>query len=188
MNKQINSGLSPRHLLMAAMMGCTLTSFAAKEKVVTKTPVVPTFTEWHDLQVNEVNRLKLHTNYFAYENEVAAKAGNMAKSANFLSLHGAWKFNWVKDADKRPTDFYKTDLDDSSWKTMNLPGIWEMNGYGDPEYVNIGFAWRGHFDQQPPAVPTKDNHVGSYRRIINIPENWDGKQVIAHFGSVCWLC
>ena len=68
MNKQINSGLSPRHLLMTAMMGCTLTSFAAKEKVVTQTPVVPTFTEWHDLQVNEVNRLKLHTNYFAYEN------------------------------------------------------------------------------------------------------------------------
>lgn len=184
MNKQINSGLSPRHLLMAAMMGCTLTSFAAKEKVATSAQLVPTFTEWHDLQVNEVNRLKLHTNYFAYENEVAAKAGNMAKSANFLSLHGAWKFNWVKDADKRPTDFYKTDLDDSSWKTMNVPGIWEMNGYGDPEYVNVGFAWRGHFDQQPPAVPTKNNNVGSYRRIINIPENWDGKQVIAHFGSV----
>ena len=184
MKKQINSGLSPRHLLMAAMMGCSLTSFAAKEKVVAPTPLVPTFTEWHDLQVNEVNRFKLHTNYFAYENEAAAKAGDMTKSTNFLSLHGAWKFNWVKDADKRPTDFYKTDLDDSSWKTMNLPGIWEMNGYGDPEYVNVGFAWRGHFDQQPPAVPTKDNNVGSYRRIINIPENWDGKQVIAHFGSV----
>ena len=184
MNKQINFGLTPRHLLMATMMGCTLTSFAAKEKVATSAQLVPTFTEWHDLQVNEVNRLKLHTNYFAYENEVAAKAGNMAKSANFLSLHGAWKFNWVKDADKRPTDFYKTDLDDSSWKTMNVPGIWEMNGYGDPEYVNVGFAWRGHFDQQPPAVPTKNNNVGSYRRIINIPENWDGKQVIAHFGSV----
>ena len=90
----------------------------------------------------------------------------------------------MKDADKRPTDFYKTDLDDSSWKTMNLPGIWEMNGYGDPEYVNVGFAWRGHFDQQPPAVPTKDNNVGSYRRVINIPANRDGKQVIAHFGSV----
>ena len=184
MKKQINSGLSPRHLLMAAMMGCSLTSFAAKEKVVAQTPLVPTFTEWHDLQVNEVNRFKLHTNYFAYENEAAAKAGDMTKSTNFLSLHGAWKFNWVKDADKRPTDFYKTDLDDSSWKTMNIPGIWEMNGYGDPEYVNVGFAWRGHFDQQPPAVPTKDNNVGSYRRIINIPENWDGKQVIAHFGSV----
>ena len=108
----------------------------------------------------------------------------MDKSANFISLHGAWKFNWVKDADKRPTDFYKTDLDDSAWKTMNIPANWEMNGYGVPEYVNTGFAWRGHFDQKPPAVPVKDNNVGSYRRIINIPDSWDGKQVIAHFGSV----
>ncbi len=108
----------------------------------------------------------------------------MDKSANFISLHGAWKFNWVKDADKRPTDFYKTDLDDSAWKTMNIPANWEMNGFGVPEYVNTGFAWRGHFDQKPPAVPVKDNNVGSYRRIINIPDSWDGKQVIAHFGSV----
>ena len=67
---------------------------------------------------------------------------------------------------------------------MNVPGNWEMNGFGNPEYVNVGFGWRGHFDQQPPAVPTKDNHVGSYRRIIDIPANWDGKQVVAHFGSV----
>ena len=56
--------------------------------------------------------------------------------------------------------------------------------FGDPEYVNNGFAWREHFNEQPPAVPTKDNHVGSYRRIIDIPANWDGKQVVAHFGSV----
>ena len=90
----------------------------------------------------------------------------------------------MENADQRPTDFYKTDLDDSQWGTIPMPGNWEMNGYGQPEYVNIGFAWRGHFDQQPPAVPTKDNHVGSYRRIIDIPEDWDGKQVIAHFGSV----
>ncbi|MDY3670717.1 MAG: glycoside hydrolase family 2 TIM barrel-domain containing protein, partial [Prevotella sp.] len=125
-----------------------------------------------------------HTNYFAYENETLALAGQMDKSANFISLHGAWKFNWVKDADKRPTDFFKTDLDDSAWKTMNIPANWEMNGFGVPEYVNTGFAWRGHFDQKPPAVPVKDNNVGSYRRIINIPDSWDGKQVIAHFGSV----
>ena len=109
---------------------------------------------------------------------------NKTESKYFLSLDGTWKFNWVANADQRPTDFYKEDLDDSKWKTMNVPGNWEMNGFGDPEYVNIGFAWRGHFDQQPPAVPAKDNHVGSYRRIIDIPANWDGKQVIAHFGSV----
>ena len=181
MNHKNSYGLSPKHLLLTAMMGCAFSANAANEKAE---PVVPTFTEWHDLQVNEVNRFKLHTNYFAYESEALAKTGDMTKSSNFLSLHGAWKFNWVKDADKRPVDFFKTDLDDSSWKTMNIPAIWEMNGYGVPEYVNTGFAWRGHFDQKPPAVPTKDNNVGSYRRIINIPANWDGKQVIAHFGSV----
>ena len=182
MNKTTKTGLCPKHLLMAALLGCTVGASAAEEKAAEK--LVPTFTEWHDLQVNEVNRLKLHTNYFAYENETLALAGQMDKSANFISLHGAWKFNWVKDADKRPTDFYKTDLDDSAWKTMNIPANWEMNGFGVPEYVNTGFAWRGHFYQKPPAVPVKDNNVGSYRRIINIPDSWDGKQVIAHFGSV----
>ena len=182
MNKTTKTGLCPKHLLMAALLGCTVGASAAEEKAAEK--LVPTFTEWHDLQVNEVNRLKLHTNYFAYENETLALAGQMDKSANFISLHGAWKFNWVKDADKRPTDCYKTDLDDSAWKTMNIPANWEMNGFGVPEYVNTGFAWRGHFDQKPPAVPVKDNNVGSYRRIINIPDSWDGKQVIAHFGSV----
>ena len=130
MNKTTKTGLCPKHLLMAALLGCTVGASAAEEKAAEK--LVPTFTEWHDLQVNEVNRLKLHTNYFAYENETLALAGQMDKSANFISLHGAWKFNWVKDADKRPTDFYKTDLDDSAWKTMNVPGIWEVNGYGDP--------------------------------------------------------
>mgnify|MGYP002679688195 FL=1 len=156
----------------------------------------PSYTEWHDLQVNAINRFPLHTNFFTYspEDMVYEEGGklvsrdlaqvNKTMSQNYLSLEGTWKFNWVENADQRPTDFYKVDLDDSNWKTMNLPGIWEMNGYGVPEYVNVGFGWRGHFDEQPPAVPTKDNHVGSYRRIINIPENWDGKQVVAHFGSV----
>ena len=156
----------------------------------------PSYTEWHDLQVNAINRFPLHTNFFTYspEDMVYEEGGklvsrdlaqvNKTMSKNYLSLEGTWKFNWVENADQRPTDFYKVDLDDSNWKPIIVPGNWEMYGYGVPEYVNVGFGWRGHFDEQPPAVPTKDNHVGSYRRIINIPENWDGKQVVAHFGSV----
>lgn len=144
----------------------------------------PTYTEWHDMEVNEVNRFKLHTNFFAYNSVEEAQKGNMYQSTNYLSLEGKWKFNWVENADQRPTDFFKADFNDSSWGDMIVPGIWEVNGFGDPEYVNNGFAWRGHFQDNPPQIPTKDNHVGSYRRIINIPDNWDGKQVIAHFGSV----
>ena len=161
---------------------------AIKSSVKTVAIQQPTFTEWHDLQVNEINRLPLHTLHFAYDPNDFAGTGaeylDKKKSMNYLSLDGTWKFNWVANADERPTDFYKTDLDDSKWNNIQMPGNWEMLGYGQPEYVNVGFGWRGHFDQQPPAVPTKDNHVGSYRREINIPANWDGKRVIAHFGSV----
>ena len=144
----------------------------------------PTMTEWHDMGVNNVNRLPVHTTFFAFENDALALKGDMTKSKRFLSLHGNWKFNWVENADQRPTDFYKTDLDDSKWGTMPVPGMWELNGYGDAEYVNSGFAWRGHFDQKPPQVPVKDNHVGSYRRSFRIPAEWAGKQVVARFGSV----
>ena len=165
-------------LFAAAFSSLTVQALAAP------TSVQPTFTEWHDLQVNQVNRFPLHTSFFAYENRDAALKGDRSVSANFLSLNGDWKFAWVPNAGQRPTDFYKPGFDDSAWKTMAVPGIWEMSGYGDPVYVNVGFAWRGHFKNNPPQVPDKDNHVGSYRRVIDIPESWDGRQVIAHFGSV----
>ena len=129
----------------------------------------PTMTEWHDLQVNEVNRYAVHTSF---------------PQANRLSLDGTWRFLWVEHADQRPTDFFRMDYDAKNWVDMPVPGVWELNGFGDPEYVNVGFAWRGHFKNNPPEVPVKDNHVGSYRRTITIPADWTGKQVIAHFGSV----
>ena len=129
----------------------------------------PTMTEWHDLQVNEVNRYAVHTSF---------------PQANRLSLDGTWRFLWVEHANQRPTDFFRMDYDAKNWVDMPVPGVWELNGYGDPEYVNVGFAWRGHFKNNPPEVPVKDNHVGSYRRVITVPADWTGKQVIAHFGSV----
>ncbi len=144
----------------------------------------PTFTEWHDLQVNTLNRMPMHTNFFPFKNYEEAKMGDPKRSENYLSLHGDWKFNWVENADQRPTRFYETDFNDTAWGTMPVPGIWELHGYGDPVYLNVGFAWRGHFKDNPPQVPVKDNHVGSYRRTITLPAAWKGKQVIAHFGSV----
>ena len=187
--------MNKRLFVTLSMAGLAMVAFGAKKpkaaiKPLNKTVAIqqPTFTEWHDLQVNEINRLPLHTLHFAYDPNdfpgTGAEYLDKKQSMNYMSLDGTWKFNWVANADERPTDFYKTDLDDSKWKNIQMPGNWEMLGYGQPEYVNVGFAWRGHFNQQPPAVPTKDNHVGSYRREINIPANWDGKRVIAHFGSV----
>ncbi len=132
---------------------------------------------WMDLQVNEINRLPVHTSFTAYD------IGS-TQASRYLSLDGEWKFHWVANLDQRPTDFYRTDLDDRGWATMPVPGMWELNGYGDPVYVNIGFPWRDNWENDPPRVPVQDNHVGTYRRHITLPADWKGKQVIAHFGSV----
>ena len=142
------------------------------------------FQEWKDPKINEVNRAPMHANYFAYESVDAAKKGVKENSANFMSLNGSWKFFWVKDADACPTDFWKTGFDDKGWNDLPVPGLWELHGYGDPIYVNIGYAWRNQFKNNPPYVPTENNHVGSYRKEIMVPASWKGKDIIAHFGSV----
>lgn len=158
-------------LLTGCLALLSLTAFAQKN-------------EWQDPNVNEVNRAPMHTNYFAFENAEDALKGKKTNSSNYLSLNGTWRFFWVKDADARPTDFFKIDYNDKGWATMPVPGLWELNGYGDPLYVNIGYAWRNQFENNPPQIPIEENHVGSYRREITIPSNWNGKQIMAHFGSV----
>ena len=140
--------------------------------------------EWLNPEVNAVNRAPMHANYFAYESPAAATQGVKEHSSNFMTLNGTWKFSWVKDADARPTDFWKPDFNDKGWNDMPVPGNWELNGYGDPLYVNVGYAWREQFKNNPPLVPTANNHVGSYRRSVVVPAAWKGKDILAHFGSV----
>ena len=140
--------------------------------------------EWQDPNVNEVNRAPMHTHYFAYEDEASALKGCKESSSNHMTLNGTWKFFWVKNADMRPTDFYQVGYNDKGWDNMQVPGLWELNGYGDPMYVNVGYPWREQFKSNPPEVPIEDNHVGSYRREITIPADWKGKEIFAHFGSV----
>ena len=140
--------------------------------------------EWRDPNVNEINRAPMHTNYFAYEDENSALKGCKESSGNFMTLNGNWKFFWVKNADMRPTDFYQVNFNDKGWDNLKVPGLWELNGYGDPIYVNVGYPWRSQFKNNPPEVPTENNHVGSYRKEIMVPADWKGKEIFAHFGSV----
>lgn len=143
-----------------------------------------TFREWHDAEINAVNRAPMHADFFAYENMEAAAAAIRSNSSNYMSLNGLWKFRWVTDTDTRPAGFWNKDYDDNEWDVLPVPGIWELNGYGDPVYLNYGYPWRGKYADNPPYVPVKENHVGSYRREIVVPADWRGKDIIAHFGSV----
>ena len=126
---------------------------------------------WKDTKVNQINRLPMHTTF-------------APKEQQRVSLHGQWSFNYVTSPDQAPENFYAVGYDDSSWGTMPVPGMWELNGYGDPIYVNIGYPWREHYENNPCIPPTEENHTGSYRKEILVPASWKGQQIIAHFGSV----
>lgn len=140
--------------------------------------------EWLNPRVNAINRAPMHSHYFAYETSQAATAAIKEQSENYLPLNGTWKFNWVRDADARPVDFWKTSFNDKGWDELQVPAVWELNGYGDPIYVNTGYAWRNQFQSNPPEVPVENNHVGSYRRLIKVPASWSSKEIFAHFGAV----
>lgn len=138
---------------------------------------------WQNPEVNEENRSEMHSSYFAFQTAEEIGSGKCA-SENYLSLNGNWKFNWVKNAFDRPTDFYKVDYNDNGWGTMPVPGMWELNGYGDPIYVNAGYTWRNQYANNPPIVPEENNHVGTYRKVITLPAHWKGKKIFVHWGSV----
>ncbi len=139
--------------------------------------------EWLDPAVNQINRAPARTAYFAYPCEKCAREGVKAEAANFMSLNGLWKFNWVKDQTERPVNFYKTDFEDRHWVDFPVPALWELNGYGDAIYKNVGFAWANQFAPNPPLVEAKNNYVGSYRRTVDIPADWKGQEVYLHVGS-----
>lgn len=143
-----------------------------------------TFTEWQDPNVNQINRAPMRASYFAYENETLALGLKPEASSNFVSLNGMWKFLWVENADQRPVDFFKLGYDVKGWKEIQVPGIWEMHGYGAPVYVNHPYPWKHIEAYNPPHIPSQENNIGSYVRNIQLPADWKGKEVYIHFGSV----
>ncbi|WP_294594658.1 glycoside hydrolase family 2 TIM barrel-domain containing protein [uncultured Rikenella sp.] len=142
------------------------------------------FTEWQDPAVNTVNRAPMRASYFAYETPEKAIAAEPEQSDRYLSLNGKWKFFFVENADQRPADFYKTDYDSKGWETISVPGIWQVNGYGDPVYINPGYPWSHIERPTPPRIPSQDNYVGSYIREVRVPADWKGDAIYIHFGSV----
>ena len=140
-------------------------------------------SRWHNVDVNQQNRAPRRATFFAFENQDKAQAFEKKKSTNYLSMEGTWKFNFVKDYNKRPVNFFAANFDDSQWKDFPVPGLFELNGYGDATYKNIGYAWATQFDPNPPYISELNNYTGSYRRTFDLPKDWKGKDVYFHVGS-----
>jgi beta-galactosidase len=107
-----------------------------------------------------------------------------------LMLNGDWKFHWVNHPDRRPAEFFRTDFDDASWKTIPVPSNVELHGYGTPVYCNQPYPFRKDPPRvmgEPPANFTtyhERNPVSSYRRDFEVPESWSGRQTFITFNGV----
>ncbi|MEE0690534.1 MAG: glycoside hydrolase family 2 TIM barrel-domain containing protein, partial [Bacteroidaceae bacterium] len=161
-----------KHLLLSAAFCCALGAQAQGKS-----------ERWLNPEVNRVNTVKSRSTFFAYENERAARFGNKYESDRYMSLEGNWKFLFVKDHNLAPKGFYAPGYDDSAWDLFPVPGLFEINGYGDRIYKNVGYAWATQFTSNPPMVEEKNNYTGSYRREFEIPADWQGSRIFMHVGS-----
>jgi beta-galactosidase len=137
---------------------------------------------WQDPGVNQQNREPRRAHFFAFESADKAK-GDKSASARFLSMEGMWKFHFVKDHQNVPKDFFSLKFDDSKWADFPVPGLFELNGYGDKIYKNMGYAWCTTFENNPPYIGETNNYTGSYRREFDLPADWKGQEVFFHVGS-----
>ena len=137
---------------------------------------------WQDPGVNQQNREPRRAHFFAFESADKAK-GDKSASARFLSMEGMWKFHFVKDHQNAPKDFFSLKFDDSKWTDFPVPGLFELNGYGDKIYKNMGYAWCTTFESNPPYIGETNNYTGSYRREFDLPADWKGQEVFFHVGS-----
>ena len=137
--------------------------------------------DWENQYVLAKNRMPARASFMPYLN---------TKGDRTVSLDGQWKFHWTKTPDEQPADFYRTSFNDAQWDTFQVPGDWEMNGYGTPIYSSSGYT----FKIDPPFVMkepkktytayTERNPTGCYRRTFQLPHDWHGKEVFVHFGAV----
>ena len=135
--------------------------------------------------LNSVNREPMRSSFILYESAAEAQSGSEISSPLYRSIDGVWKFLWLENVvTPNPVGFAAASFDDSAWRTMPIPGMWELNGYGDPVYISHGWPWLNWADNTPPFPPHERNHKGLYRREIEVPAEWSGKQIYVHFGSV----
>lgn len=125
---------------------------------------------WQDPNVFEENRMPMRATFVTAQQQTQ-------------SLNGLWKFYFNPTIEGRLKGFEAVGYDDSAWGEIPVPGLWDLNGYCDPMYVNAGYPWSGHYKNNPPYPATEHNYVGQYRRTFTIDPAWIGKQICLNIGS-----
>ncbi len=154
---------------------------------------------WEDETIFAENKEPAVATYMPYESEQAMLADKAYYKTpwttpvnnRYLSLNGTWRFHFVSEPSQRPMDFWKEGYDVSVWDTIPVPSNWEMQGYDRPIYANVEYP----HSNTPPYIKARPgfndgganygiNPVGSYVRTFQVPDNWDGRRTLIHFGGI----
>ena len=137
--------------------------------------------DWENPQIVGINKLPYHA--------TLTLPSERALHPEWLSLDGSWQFHWAKNPDERPADFYREDYDTSSWPTIQVPGTWQLQGYGKPIYTNVAYPFKR---DQPRVMGEPPRHffsyenrnpTGSYVREFTLKKE-AGRHYILHFDGV----
>lgn len=150
------------------------------------------FSELSQTNLIDLHKLPARASFFSYlKKSDALQLKPKEELENYILLNGVWRFNYANNFDDRPKDgFYKFSYDDKNWANINVPGNWEFQGFGTPIYVNATYEFTSwgfppYWDKpKPPLVPKELNATGTYRKEFEIPESWEGKDIIISFDGI----
>ena len=137
--------------------------------------------EWENPEIYQINREEPRATFYNYmSSEGALASEGWQSSPKYMSLNGTWQFYYADNVSARPVDFHKEDFSAQGWDSIAVPSNWEVQGFGLPIYTNVNYV----FPANPPYIPHEMNNVGTYRRIFEVPKEWEDKKVYLHFEGV----
>ncbi len=168
---------SIKKMMLSGALGCLISGMAYADGSSPQ-PVKP---YWQDIQVVAVNKEKPRSSFMSYADRETALTSRFEKSPYYSLLNGTWKFFFVDSYKDLPQNITDPSVNTSSWDDITVPGNWEVQGHGVAIYTNHGYEFKPK-NPQPPLLP-EANPVGVYRRDIEIPANWDNRDIYLHIGG-----
>lgn len=137
---------------------------------------------WENPEIFKINKEDGHAIMMPFDNEKDALS---AKESNYKqSLNGKWKFYWQRGLKNQPENFQLTSFDDSHWDEINVPSVWQTQGYSVPYYYASTFPKA--FSRSKGKIPSIDHdmqEIGFYRKSFTLNENFNGREIFLHFGA-----
>lgn len=137
---------------------------------------------WENPEIFKINKEDGHAIMMPFDSEKDALS---AKESDYKqSLNGKWKFYWQRGLKNQPENFQLTSFDDSHWDEINVPSVWQTQGYSVPYYYASTFPKA--FSRSKGKIPSIDHdmqEIGFYRKSFTLNENFNGREIFLHFGA-----